>query len=373
MKTEYDVVVIGSGPAGLAASIEARRSGARLAVLDENFRPGGQLFKQIHRFFGSRTHYAGVRGFRIGETLLTIAKELGTDVLLKCEVIGLFDAEKSTKTLAVSYKNNLVEIKARKLVISTGARENVISFPGWTLPGVMGAGAAQTLMNVYRVLPGNKILVVGAGNVGLIVSYQLVQAGAHLVGIIEAMPRIGGWAVHAAKVWMLGIPVVVSHTIKEVLGEQYVEKAVVNRLDRKGRPEAGTGKSYDVDCVCLSVGLTPNTELTRMAACEHAYMPTLGGWLPIHNDRMETTVNGIYVAGDVAGVEEASVAIDEGRLAGISAVESLGLMELDEGEKLRSEIWSSLDELRSGPFGEEGKRAKEEIVAEHKRRAQSHE
>ena len=189
-----EIAIIGAGPAGLSCAVEAARAGAKVTLLDENLKPGGQLFKQIHKFFGSREHQAGTRGFRIGEQLLKETEELGVEVLLNAAVYGIYE----DKTLAYIKDGKDYALQADRIVIAAGASENALAFPGCTLPGVMGAGAAQTMINVHRVLPGKKILMVGSGNVGLIVSYQLMQAGADVVALIEAAPQIGGYGVHAA-------------------------------------------------------------------------------------------------------------------------------------------------------------------------------
>lgn len=213
-----EIAIIGAGPAGLSCAVEAARAGVKVTVLDENLKPGGQLFKQIHKFFGSREHKAGIRGFRIGEQLLEETEKLGVEVLLNSTVYGLYE----DKLIAYIKDGRDHTLKAKKIVIATGASENALAFPGCTLPGVMGAGAAQTMINVNRVLPGQKIIMVGSGNVGLIVSYQLMQAGADVVALIEAAPKIGGYGVHAAKIRRAGVPIFVSTTIKEVLGEEKV-------------------------------------------------------------------------------------------------------------------------------------------------------
>ena len=350
------VAVIGAGPAGLACAVEIARYGGRVTVLDENKSPGGQLFKQIHKFFGSQAHQAGTRGIDIGCRLLEQVGENGAEVLLDAAVYGIYDNR------SVAYvkdgKENVLE--AKRIVIAAGASENPLAFPGSTMPGVMGAGAAQTLINICRVLPGQKVLMVGSGNVGLIVSYQLLQAGARVVALLEAAPEIGGYGVHASKLKRAGVPIYTSHTIKELTGAEKVEKAVVVKLDSQWNQVKGTEKHLDVDTVCIAVGLSPLTELCWLCGCEFIYLPSLGGHVPKHDENQETSVKGLYAAGDVTGIEEASSAMEEGRLAGLACAESLGLLSGSEANKLKAAVRARLSQLRAGPFGEARQKAKDE-------------
>ena len=160
----HELIVIGAGPAGLSAAIEAAKAGMDVVVFDENARPGGQLFKQIHKFFGSKEHHAKERGFKIGEELLAEAEEAGVKVYLNATVMGIYDE----KEVAVRIGNESKHYKGDAVIIATGAAENMVPFKGWDTPGVIGAGAAQALMNLQGVRPGSKVLMVGSGNVGLV-------------------------------------------------------------------------------------------------------------------------------------------------------------------------------------------------------------
>ena len=321
---ESDLIIIGGGPAGLGAAVEAAKSGVKdITVFDENAKVGGQLVKQLHKFFGSYEHQAGVRGFELGKNLEAEAIELGVKIKTGCPVWGIF---RDNKVGVYTAEGKIQQWQYKKCIIATGAVENSLAFPGWTLPGVMGAGACQTMMNQHRVMPGSKVLMVGSGNVGLIVSYQLLQAGAESVTIIEAAPKIGGYGVHASKV-----------------------------------VRAGTESSLDVDMVCLAVGLSPLTELARMAECETAYVPVLGGYLPIHDENMKTTVDDIYVAGDIAGVEEASTALDEGRLAGVAVAGAMGALDKRKMNAEIKKIKARLLSLRTGSHGAARQAGKEQV------------
>ena len=351
---EVDIAVVGAGSAGLSAAYQAALAGAKVLVLDENRLPGGQLFKQIHKFFGSRAHQAGTRGYTIGHQLLERVEKSGAEVWLNTLVYGM----QKDCSLGVIHDDQHWTIKANKVIVATGAKENYLAFPGSTLPGVMGAGAAQTMINVNRVLPGQRILMLGSGNVGLIVSYQLMQAGADVVALVEAAPNIGGYGVHAGKIRRAGVPFYISHTIKAVTGDGQVEHVELVQVDKMFKPIPGTEKTFDVDTVCLAVGLNPMTELIWMAGCKFCFIPAFGGHVPLHTEDMETTVPGLYVAGDVTGVEEASSAMEEGNMAGVAAAEALGFLTAEDAEKKKVEIRGRLNILRSGMFGERRRTAK---------------
>lgn len=356
-----NLAIIGAGPAGLAAAIEAARAGVSSILIDENEKPGGQLFKQIHKFFGSSEHRAGVRGYEIGQQLLKETSALGVEALLGAAVYGIFQQEQG---LLISYQKDGHEqgLLAKTVILATGAAENALVFPGCTLPGVMGAGCAQTMVNVNRVLPGKNIVMVGSGNVGLIVSYQLMQAGANVLALVEAAPSIGGYGVHAAKIRRAGVPFLLGHTIRRAMGADAVEAVEVVALDEKFQQIPGTEQIIPCDTVCIAVGLSPMTELACMAGCEFAFIGPLGGHIPLHDENMATTVPGLYVAGDIAGAEEASTAMEEGRLAGIAAAEALGHYSLSDAAELKAGVWRRMDSLRTGPFGQKRKDCKDQML-----------
>ncbi|WP_041595870.1 FAD-dependent oxidoreductase [Halanaerobium hydrogeniformans] len=341
----YELIIIGAGPAGLSAAIEAAAEGMQVIVFDENQRPGGQLFKQIHKFFGSKQHRARERGFKIGEDLLKQAEDYGVEVKLNATVIGLFE----NKTISVKIANRIEHYSAYNIIVAAGASEKMIPFPGWTLPGVIGAGAAQTMMNIEGVKPGNEVLMVGSGNVGLVVGYQLIQAGCNLKAVVDASPKIGGYGVHASKLSRTGVPFYTSHTIKMVKGDKKVEKALISEVDENWQHIAGSEKELNVDTVCLAVGLSPMAKLLEMAGCQME--SSAGNLIPVCDEYGKTSVEGIYAAGDVAGIEEASAAMIEGKIAAVSILKKLCYLEQVEFETRFPAYKDSLEELRQGMFG----------------------
>ena len=340
----YDFLIVGAGPAGLSAAIEAAKRGMQVAVFDENAKPGGQLFKQIHKFFGSKEHKAKIRGFVIGQQLLEEAQKLGVSVILNATVIGLY----AEKELVVRIGEEIHHYKGDAVLVATGAAENMVTFDGWTLPGVIGAGAAQTMMNLHGIRPGKKILMLGSGNVGLVVSYQLLQAGCKVVALVDAAPRVGGYGVHAAKIARCGVPFYLSHTIQKAEGTDHVTGVTIAEVDSHFQFIPGTEKHFEVDTICLAVGLSPMSQLLKMAGCKMEDNPKRGGQVPICDAYGETSVPGIFAAGDVSGIEEASSAMIEGRISGIAIAASLGFLEESEKQEQIAANEAALETLRQG-------------------------
>jgi len=350
-----EMVSIGAGPAGLAGAIEAARHGVEVVTFDENERPGGQLFKQIHKFFGSSVHQAGVRGFNIGSSLLDEARKLGVEVSLNSVVLGIYE----NNIMNVMIRDRIEQVKAERLLVATGASENMIPFPGWTLPGVIGAGAAQTMANLHGIRPGKRLLMVGSGNVGVVVAYQMLQAGCEVAAVIDAAPKIGGYGVHSAKVARYGVPFLLSHTVKGAQGKEKVEGATIIQVDDKWNPIPGTERSFDVDTICIAVGLNPMNKLVRMSGCRTVHVPALGGLIPAHDLNQQTSIPGVYVAGDVSGIEEASTAIIEGRIAGLAVANSLDYLDEASFIEQRDQQFQNMKGLRSGSHGDARRKAKE--------------
>ncbi len=342
---DVDVLVIGGGPAGLAATIAAAQHGLNVLLVNEHFKLGGQLVKQTHKFFGSKELFGGLRGFQVGEELAKKVRSFSNvRILLQTTAYGVFRGG----WVGLMGKNKLYRVKPRYIVVSTGASERYLAFPGNDLPGVMGAGGAQTLMNEYGILPGEEVLVVGSGNVGVIVSYQLLQAGARVKAIVEILPYIGAWFVHAAKVRRYGVPILTSHTIKAAWGRDRVEGATIVRVNEKFQPIPGTEKDIPCDLVLIAVGLTPDTRLFAQAGAVMRWIPELGGLVPLRTWYLETSVPGMYVAGDASGIEEATTAMVEGEIAGLDiVVREKGVNEARERrDKLLKFLW---DEYRKAP------------------------
>ena len=357
---KVELIIVGGGPAGLSAALAAANYGVNVILVEEREFLGGQLVKQTHRFFGSEKEYAGTRGLKISNLLVKEIKENEhIKVLTSSRVLGIY----KDKIVTILTNNKMMKYFPKALILATGASEKFLAFENNDLPGVFGAGAVQTLMNLYGVSPAKKILMVGSGNIGLIVSYQLLQAGVEVACVIEAAPKIGGYSVHASKLRRMGVPILTSHTIKKAVGKDKVEGAIICQLDSSWREIIDTDQFIKCDAICLSVGLTPLTDLLRQTNIKTVYISELGGYIPIRDENMETNIKNLFVAGDVSGIEEATSAIIEGQIAGLNVAKRINknVKYQLEIEKQIMEAKKELELLRAGPVGEKVRKGLKKI------------
>lgn len=357
---DVDVLIIGAGPAGLKAGEVLGSHGLEVLIVTDHFKAGGQLVKQTHKFFGDTTYYGGVRGFKIAERLVsTLRKMSNVEIYLRTFVYGFFkEGYFGAEKIEGGHFN--LKIRPKYVIIASGATERNLLFENNDLPGVMGAGGAQTLMNEYGVKPGENALIVGSGNVGLIVAYQLLQAGVRVHGIAEVMREIGGWFVHAAKVRRHGVPIFTGHTIVKAVGKETVEKAVISEVDEKFQPIEGTEKEFNVDLVLLAVGLQPNYSLLSQMGAVMKYLPEAGGLVPLRTRYMETSIRNTFVAGDLSGIEEATTAFIEGEIAAYTILEREGFTDvLDKRERVLNYLWN---EYRLSPVVKRSRDAKLKVT-----------
>lgn len=365
-----DLVVVGAGPAGLAAAAEVARRGGDVVVLDEATIPGGRLPSQIHPE-PMQTHRGQKRwtnGSAKAAQLAKEAKDNSAKILCGATVWGIFPEWHVAVAPASpgAAQNGLpMGFDARAVLIATGATQNPLILPGWTLPGVITAGAAQTLVNVHRIMPGCRPVVIGIDPLSLSVAQLMDAIGADVLGVFlppandvqfgpsspkAAIQALSEFSVYAPSIKLTlaakagkhlsslaarcfpthglkieGFSLMLRHMALSINGSDRAEKVNIAALKPNGKIKIGTDKELETDIVITSAGLSPLVELAQVAGCPLHFIPESGGWVPIHSDRLGTPLPGLFVAGSISGVEGASVAEIQGRIAGIAAAGYLNL------------------------------------------------
>ena len=342
-----ELIVIGAGPGGIAAAVEAAKAGVTVTLLDENEKPGGRIYGQFND--GFRLNHPKFLGPDHEKGTMLLAEFDALDAKIEYRpnamVFGLFE----NRILAFQQKSQGHRLTYNKLIVASGAYDRPVPFPGWTLPGVLTAGGAQTLVKMQKVLPGKHILFAGTGPLQLVVANQVLDSGGKIEAICEAgdisnrLELIKGFSrnwglltdgLHYVRgIRKAGVPLLRRHIILEARGGDQVQEAVIAEVDKDWRAVEKTRRVLKVDAICMGYGLVPSVELTRLAGCQHTYAPYLGGWVPARNEDMQTSVEGVFAVGDGAGVAGSSMAICEGRIAGICAGQSLGRISSQEALK----------------------------------------
>lgn len=371
-----DVCIIGAGPAGLAASETAAAEGKQVVVVDEMPEPGGRLLGQLHQA-GRRNDEYHVDGWwygrQIAARLFQSAQAAGVQFLFGSSVWGLFPQWK----ICLAGEHNVV-VQAPVVILATGAAEVPAPIDGWHLPGVMTVGAAQVMSTQHRIRPGNNAIVAGINPLSIAIAHELELAGVNVRAIVglpsglssvrdQAPQRVLqdlGYSAHLSPSWLLRragtlakygavaaigtrllpyrgirvwhIPLQPHRACVEISGDTQVERATIEDLDARGN-RTGRTQDFDVDLVCLSGGLRPLAELADLAGLRTAYVPEVGGRVPLYGRDLETAAPGVYVAGNITGIESGMVAIAQGRLAAAKAI----------GSQLTAEFRAQVDRARS--------------------------
>ncbi|WP_394139923.1 NAD(P)/FAD-dependent oxidoreductase [Cytobacillus oceanisediminis] len=328
---ETDVLIIGGGPAGLAAAIETASRGLDVTIVDESSSLGGQLCQQTQLIRPLPSVYQPMRGFELAKVLTEQMNDFTVGTLLNHRVIGLY----ADGSVGLSDEEKVFPVKAKKIVVATGAAEQAVAFPKWTLPGIITIGAAQTLVNRDFVMPGKEAVIVGSSDFALDVASQLLEVGAEVKGIVEKNPaaaaRVKG-KIDALK--GRGIPFYFNSLIKEARGNGQVEEIDIEV----------TGKILTVtaDVVCIDGGRSPILDSFYQLGCSFGYQEGLGGWVPQYNRQFKTDKENVFLAGNAAGISEQGALLLTGMIAGISVCEELQAIRSGEAEEIRNALWKEL-------------------------------
>ncbi|GIO60099.1 NAD(P)/FAD-dependent oxidoreductase [Paenibacillus cineris] len=370
----FDLLIVGAGPAGLSAAAEAASRGLCVAVVDEFPEPGGRMLGQFHEEKG---HWWV--GRQVAEQLLGNCSALG--VKIRCGV-SVHSILRSGAVWVL--KTSEGSMQARNVLLATGSAEIPHPLPGWTLPGVMSIGAAQVMANVHYVKPGRRGLIIGVNVLAMAISRELSVSGVSIAGIVlpgigpitgkEASPkeslkelmglahlapsplmRIGGRAVNALgmagfvskfiprngiKIW--DIPLRLRTVAVSINGRSQVQSVTLADVNGEGAVIPGSQREELVDFVAIAGGLYPLAELASVAGCPFVYAEELGGHVPVHDEQMRTPVEGLYVAGNITGIESALVAMAQGRLAAATICGDTGLP----GQHHEREVLEAMQDVR---------------------------
>jgi thioredoxin reductase len=361
MTRKFDTIVVGMGPAGMSAATRLAGLGAKVAVVDENRDPGGQIYRQpASDFTITNPGFLGIK-FKTGKKLIDEfnAVKDKIDVFSDAYIWGIFDED----TLALVQGEEISLLTYEKLLLTEGAMERSIPFPGWTLPGIMTLGGLQKLVVHQRLLPGRRFLLAGCSPLLLPVAASLIEAGAEIVALCDAtrpidhvklipkLMRQKGLARETLSylfpVLKGSVPTLRPYTVVSASGDSRVEGVAVAKLDGEWKPLPGSEKQFQVDVVGLSYGFLPSARLARLCGCTHVYDPVQKYWKPDTDSCMRTSRPEIYIAGDSAGIGGADMAGVQGQIAAAHIAAEFGKLSKNELDDRMETLSRKRDRIES--------------------------
>jgi len=344
VENRFEVVIVGMGPAGMSAAIELCKFGISPCILDENPAPGGQIYRQLADAFSTQNRaFMGIKQQK-GKKL--VAEFLGLrdkiQIMNQTQVWGSFE----NNTLALNRDGQNALVNFERLILAEGAQERSIPFPGWTLPGIMTLGGMQKMVLYDRLLPGRRFLVAGCSPLILPTASALLEAGAEIVGISATNGIMDAFKLmfpafrqqglvkeiisYAKPVWKARIPRLTATIVVKAAGQNKLEEVTLAKVDAGGKPITGSEKTYSVDSLAISYGFSPGNRLARLLGTEQEYNPHQACFVPVIDDNMQTTIPGVYVAGDGTGIGGADMAEVQGKIAAIHIAGQMGKLGADQ-------------------------------------------
>lgn len=331
----YDIVIIGGGPAGLAAAAAAKKSGIdSILILERDKELGGILNQCIHNGFGLHTFKEELTGPEYARRYIDEVEELKIEYYLNTMVI---DISRDKVVTAMNREEGLFEIQAKAVVLAMGCRERsrgALNIPGYRPAGIFSAGTAQRLVNMEGFMPGRKVVILGSGDIGLIMARRMTFEGAEVKVVAELMPYSGGLKRNIVQCLDdYGIPLKLSHTVVDIRGKYRVEGVTIAAVDDRGKPIPGTEEDYECDTLLLSCGLIPENELSRGMGVE--IEPVTSG--PVVNESLETNIEGVFACGNVLHVHDlVDYVSEEANTAGENAAKYVkGILPENSGREIK--------------------------------------
>lgn len=314
----YDIVIIGGGPAGLAAAVSAREQGIdRVLILERDRELGGILNQCIHNGFGLHTFKEELTGPEYAGRFIAQVAEHNIEYKLNTMVMSI---SRDKVVTAMNREEGLFEIQAKAVILAMGCRERArgaLNIPGYRPAGIFSAGTAQRLVNMEGYMPGREVVILGSGDIGLIMARRMTLEGAHVKVVAELMPYSGGLKRNIVQCLDdYGIPLKLSHTVVDIKGKERIEGITLAEVDHRGKPIPGTEEFYSCDTLLLSVGLIPENELSGGMGVE--LNPVTSG--PRVNESLETNIEGVFACGNVLHVHDlVDFVSEEAKTAGKNA------------------------------------------------------
>ena len=323
---QVDLAVVGAGPAGLMAASTAAGAGITVLVLERESWTGGRLGLQPQALQGPRSIYRGLTGMEFHQRQTEEALSAGVELATRAVVSRLEPTTTTPRTFRLSHATpaGVNEVAARSVVLATGSSEPGATFPGSALAGVMLSGDAQVMTSVRGSAPGRRAVMVGSSDAGLLIAANLLARGVEVAAVVEEAASALGRRQNVALMHEAGVPILTSTRVVSAAGTNAVESVEIVRIDADGRTVPGKERRLEADVICLAGPRVPTSQLATRVGCPLKAVDVLGGPVPVHDRRMATPVPGVYVCGDMAGVESGAVALESGRLAGLLAAEELG-------------------------------------------------